>query len=151
MFKKLCAVFLAGMFVLGLSSQALAGRVVVEGVMDTTLNADPVFTNSDSLATGGYENIAFFVEYDESETDGGLSVAITCQLSYDDSTYMEASFYDYSGAATLQTSETLSVDGNYYFWLNKDLVAPYTRIIATATGSDADDTADVVVTFMGRE
>lgn len=136
--KKLFAAILM-LFVL--VAPAWAGTQRTTLIDSTTLDADPT-SASGSANVQGAERIGFFVSYDETEV-GGISVAITAQISYDGSTWLAASFYDYAGGATLQTSESLTGDANYYFWFPRDLVVPYVKVIITATGSDADDTAIV--------
>ena len=149
--RKLFAVTLACLLMFGVAGPVLASNFDVVEIMNVTLDDDPVAQNSDELLTGGYQNIAFVVEYDETEVGGGLSVAITVTVSHDGTTYQSAKFFDFDGGSTLQSSETLSTDSDYYLYFNRDMSFPYTRIVATATGSDTDDTADVVVTFVGRK
>lgn len=132
-----------------LTINAWAGTTKSTIVESTTLDADPTAA-SGSANVQGAERIAFFVNYDETEV-GGISAAVTCQISYDGTNWLSASFYDYAGGTTLQTSETLSADGRYYFWFNKDLVVPYVKVIITATGSDADDTAVVSATMVTQQ
>lgn len=79
-----------------------------------------------------------------------LSAAITLQVSDDNSSWLSASFYDYAGGATLQTSETISADGSYVFWTNKDIVAPYTRVVVTPTNTEAVDTIVTNITAVSN-
>ena len=125
------------------ASMASASQVRETLIASTTPDADPTSVTG-SVNIGEAERVAFFVTYDETEVGGGLSVAITMDVSYDGTTWLDASFYDYAGGATLQTSETISADGSYYCWFNPDMAIPQVRMVITATGSDADDTADVV-------
>lgn len=105
----------------------------------TTFNNTVTAANSDALECGMCDAVTFLVTYDETQVGATLSAAITLQMSFDNSTWHSASFYDYAGGATLQTSETISADGSYVFWTNKDLCAPYYRVVVTATNTDADD------------
>ena len=125
------------------ASMANASQVRKTLIAETELNADPVAVEG-SINIGSADRVAFFVTYDETETDGGLSVAVTMQISYDGTTWLAASFYDYAGGATLQTSETISADGSYYCWFNPDMAIPQVKLILTATGTDVDDTVDVI-------
>ena len=112
-------------------------------IASTTLDADPVAVSSDAVYAGSLTGLSFLVTYDETEV-GGIAAAVTLQMSYDASTWVAASFYDYAGGATLQTSESFTTDtAAYVMWVNPDLAAPYYRVVVTATGSDADDTAIV--------
>jgi len=137
--KKILTVLLIGLM---LASTASANQTRTTLIASTTLDADPTSATG-TIGIQDAEKVAFFVTYDETEVGGGLSVAVTCDIPYDGTTWLDASFYDYAGGSTLQTSETLSSDGNYYFWFNPDLAVPQVRVVLTATGSDADDTADV--------
>ena len=125
------------------ASMANASQVRKTLIAETTLNADPVAVE-DSINIGDAERVSFFVTYDETEVGGGVSVAVTMQISYDGTTWLAASFYDYAGGATLQTSETISADGSYYCWFNPDMAIPQVKLILTATGTDVNDTVDVI-------
>lgn len=136
--KKLLLAFVACLFLI---NQALASQVLETLIAETRLDADPVLITGTTYL-GDCEKVAFFVNYDETEV-GGVAVAVTMQISYDGTNWLSASFYDYAGGATLQTSESLTSDSWYYCWFNKDLTMPYVKLIVTATGSDADDLVDV--------
>ena len=147
--KKLFVIFL--LFCFTFAPNTFAARTSVETLIaSTTLDADPVLISGDKKIKSA-EKVAFWVTYDETEVGGGLSVAVTLLVSPDDVTYLAASFYDYAGGATLQTSETISSDGTYVFWMNPDFVMPYARVVLTATGSDADDTAIVTTKIITQE
>ena len=111
-------------------------------ISTTTLDADPTTTNG-ATYIGDCNKVAFFVTYDETEVGASVSAAVTMQISYDGDTWLSASFYDYAGGSTLQTSETISGDGSYYCWFNPDLTVPRVKLIITATNTDADDIAAV--------
>jgi hypothetical protein len=93
-------------------------------------------TQATTVAPSGGSNCTIHV----TAIGAALSEAVSLEISPDNSTWQAASFYDYAGGATLQTSETLSADGNYYLWTNKDLASPYTRVKIVATNSEAADT-----------
>lgn len=128
-----------------------AANTYKAAILDATYNAVTTTANATAVETQGYEKIAFFVDYDETEVGNSISAAVTCFISYDGVTYQQASFYDYAGGATLQTSETISADGHYYFWFNKDVCAPYVRITVAATNTDADDVLSVQVYGAAKE
>jgi hypothetical protein len=145
--KKILGLLLIGLM---FCQPAFAARTSVENiVVSTTLDADPTAA-SGSKFIGSAEKVGVFVTYDETQV-GGISAAVTAQISWDGTTWLSASFYDFAGGATLQTSETLSADGNYYFWLGDEIIAPYLKVIITATGSDADDTAVVAAKLIRQE
>lgn len=115
----------------------------VSTIIDTTLLDDSPTAVSGTASIKRAQKIAFFVHYDETEVGNSVSAAVTCYVSWDNSTWLQASFYDYAGGSTLQTSETISADGNYYFWFNYDLNAPYVKVTITGANTDADDTTSV--------
>ena len=138
--------------ILCFSGQAFAARTSVNTIISaTTLDVDPT-SASGSMKVGSADKLAFFVSYDETEV-GGISASVTVDVSYDGTNWSDASFYDYAGGSTLQTSETLTADTatDYYFWFNSDLAVPYVRVVITATGSDADDTAIVSAKIITQE
>ena len=144
--------FLAVLFVMLLMcGPAFAARTSVSTLIASTdLDAAPTSVTG-TAKVGSADKIAFFVTYDEAETGGGLSVAVTLTVSPDNSTFLAASFYDYAGGSTLQTSEVLSADSNYVFWVNPDLAMPYVKVTLTATGSDVDDIATVSTKIITQE
>jgi len=140
--KKLLLALLICLF---LTSQAFAAEVLRTAIMNTTFNAVTTVANSTATDIQGCDKTAFFVVYDETEVGNSISAAITLDISYDNATYQDASFYDYTGSSTLQTSETISADSSYYCWFNKDLVVPYVRVNVAATNTDADDLLNVKI------
>lgn len=148
MFKKLGLALLILMLALG---SAQAANVYKAAILDANYNAVTTTANSTAVDIQGFEKVAFFVVYDETEVGNSISAAVTCYISYDGDNYQQASFYDYAGGATLQTSETISADGRYYFWFNKDLCAPYVRLTVAATNTDADDLLNVKAYIAAKE
>jgi len=141
---------IAVLILLAFNPSSFAARTSVNTIISaTTLDAAPT-SASGTYKVSSADKIAFFVSYDETEV-GGISVAVTVDVSHDNSTWLDASFYDYAGGTTLQTTESLTADGNYYLWFNKDLAFPYVRLVITATGSDADDTAVVSAKIITQE
>jgi hypothetical protein len=119
-------------------------------IASTALDDDPTSVTG-TWNIKDYEKVAFFVDYDETEVGGGLSVAVTVEYSYNNSDWVTGYFYDFAGGRTLQTSETLSSDGWYYFWLDVDWQMEYVRVTLTATGSDVDDIATVACHLVGMK
>jgi len=148
MLKKFGLVLLALVLMSGI---AMAGTVLNTQIMNTTFNDVTTAVNSTATSVAGYEKTAFFVTYDETQVGAAISAAVTMEISYDNITWQAASFYDYTGGATLQTSETISADGSYYCWTNKDLVVPYVRLATAATNTDADDLLTVKAYIVAKE
>lgn len=147
MFKKLL-VLLACLFI---ASQVFAGTDNKTIIDATLIDDDPTSATSDTIYLQDYKKVAFFVDYDETEVENSISGAVTMQVSYDGTNWLSASFYDYGGGATLQTSETISSDGWYYCWFNPDLEVPFTRLIVTGTNTDTNDTISLSAYLVGEK
>lgn len=142
---------LALSFILFLNVPAFAARTSVDTLIpSTTLDNSPTSV-SGTTSVKDADKIAFFVTYDETENGNTVSAAVTVYVSPDNSTWLQASFYDYAGGSTLQTSETLSADGNYYFWFNRDLAMPYVKVTIAGTNTDATNTAVVSTKIIKQE
>ena len=95
-----------------------------------------------TLATRGMEKLTVFFEYSQ---NGTVPLDITFDVSYDGSNWLDAKFYDYTGGATLQTSEQLTSDTWYYaYWIN-ELKAPYIRIHTIGNTWTTNSTATITV------
>ena len=125
----------AGTNVIGDVGNPTSTSTLVDAV---TLDDSPTSVTATGVAVQDKNKIAFYVNYDETEV-GGVSAAFTIEVSYDNSVWIVAGFYDVAGGATIQTSESFTADANYVCWMPRELVAPYIRVKVTATGSDADD------------
>ena len=124
-------------------------------IAETQLDNSPTSVTSSTFNIQDYHEAGFWVKYDETEVGGGLSVAVTLDVSYDDTTWLDMSFYDLAGGTTLQTSETISSDGWYYCSLPSLYFQPgsilYIRMVIIATGSDVDDIALVTAYMIGTK
>jgi hypothetical protein len=137
MFRRL---FLLALGILLVTSMAFAGtdnRTIIDAV---TLKAAPTSATSVSVYMQENKKAAFFVAYDETETSGTAVASVTSEVSYDNTNWLATNLYDNAGATTAQTSETITTDGWYYFWLTPDLLTPYARVKVTCTGCNASDT-----------
>lgn len=116
-------------------------------IIETTLLDDNPTSVSGTCDIRSAKRTGFFVNYDETEVGNSISAAVTVFISVDNTNWQAASFYDFAGGATLQTSETISADGRYFFWLDRNIAAPYVKVTITGTNTDADDTAAVTCTL----
>ena len=127
---------------------SFAGPVRKTIIAETQLDDDPTsITGTYNIAD--YKKVAFFVKYDETEVGNSISIAVTLDISYDGTNWIDASFYDYDGGTTLQTSETISSDGWYYCYFNPYVQTIHVRVAIAATNTDADDLAVVTVYMVG--
>ena len=147
--RKVLVILMALCLVCGpvMAKDAFYGSVLAE----TRLDDDPTEITSDGIDVSQFDKVAFWVTYDETEDGGGVSGDITLEVSYDDSTYHTANFYDYTGGSTLQTTENLATDADYVFWMDKDFTVRYARVKCVGTATDANDLIDVTVTFSAQK
>lgn len=146
MFAKISVLFLA-LFLI--CSTAIAASVVQE-VMDATIDGTPLTATSGTIGIQHLEKVAFFLVYDETEVGNSISADITIEISADNWTWIAGSFFDLAGGvASLETTEAISSDSTYYFWLERDMTIPYVRIVVTSTNTDSDDLLDIVVYMAG--
>jgi len=103
------------------------------------LDASPTSVTSSGVNIAGYERVGIYWTYDETQV-GGVSAALTLEVSPDGTNYFSAPFFDTAGGATPQTSESLTADGSYVAWFDTKIPFNYIRVIVTCTGCDADDT-----------
>ena len=139
--KKLLTGLLAGLFLLA-CGVAQAGPVKVNVIDDVTLDDDPTSTTG-TWNTGNYERVGFYIDYDETDSGSVVSVAITAHISHDGTNFISASWFDFAGGTTLQTSETLTADSSYVGWFDDNMQIPYVRLTVTATGSSATELANI--------
>lgn len=122
-----------------------ARGALVNGV---TLSGSTTAVTSNSLNVNDAKKIGFYVSYNETEV-GGVSGAFTVETSYDGTNWSAASFYDFAGGATLQTSEAFTADSLAYFcWMVADAPFRLVRVKMTGTGVDADDTIVTTINYV---
>ncbi len=150
--KKLFLTLLGIMF---MTSMALASPVNKTIIDETQLDDDPTSVTSDTVNIQDYKEVGFWVKYDETEVGNSVSAAVTIDISYDNSTWLDVYFYDVAGTGTAQTSETISADGWYYCALPNSYLPigsiVYARMVITATNTDADDLATVTGYLVGNK
>ena len=136
--KKLLLGILVGVFLLACST-AFAGSVSKQ-IIDQLLDDDPTSITG-TWNTANFDRIAFFVDYDETDSGVLVSIEITVDISHDGTNWIDADFSDFAAAG--QTSETMTADGHYYCWFDNAMHVPYVRLSIVATGSAATELADV--------
>lgn len=146
--KKFLVYLLAGAFLFSCGIAQASG--IRTHIIDQLLDDSPTSITG-AWDISNYKKVAFFVDYDETDSGTVVSIAITAHISHDNTNFISYSWYDIAGTTTLQTSETMSVDGNYVGWLEFEKHIPILRITITATGSTATELADVDVYICGIE
>jgi len=150
--------FLAGLIlvfcVMPVSAKdAFKGTVITSTLLDN----DPTSVTSSAIDVSQYDKIAFFVYADETDSGNDTKITVTIEVSYDNSVWLAANFWDYAGAAARQTTQDLCVgadnDENWYCWMQRRLNVPYARVVVTGTGTAAggDDEVTVTVNFSAQK
>lgn len=125
--------------------------VLGTAVASTTLNADPTTITGGTIDARDFEKVSFMASYDETQVGATVGGTLTLEASIDGTNWVTTSFYDLASPATLVASEIWTVDvAAYYFWVSKDMLAPYYRVKFVATGTDADDVAVVACKYAAR-
>lgn len=128
-----------------------AAPIRTEVIADTRLDDSPTIATSSSLYIQDYDKVGIFVNY--AETDVGLSesITVTVDVSYDGTSWVDASFYDFAGGTTAQTSENITANSTYYCWLDAGVNVPEMRVILTASNSNAVATCNVSAYVVGQK
>lgn len=144
--KKLIPFLIALLIIPNVYAAQPTGKVIVmkdptssTPVSAVTLDDSPTSVTGSSVNIAGYERVGIYWTYDETET-GGVSAALTLQVSPDGTNWFSAPFFDTAGGATPQTSESLTADGGYVAWFDNRIPFNYIRPVITCTGCDANDT-----------
>lgn len=147
--KKVLGLLVAFMLVCGIAN---AANTANKRIANLSFNAVTTADVSDTVTLMGYDKIAFYVVYDETEVGKSISAAVTIDVSYDGTNWLTGmAFLDIAGGATYQTTQTISADGWYVFWLTQDPCVPYLRVAVAATNTDADDLLNVKVYMVAKE
>ena len=149
--KKLLLLGFVLSLILFLFGPVYAGGVKNVVLNEITLDNDPQVATSDTFTLFDFQRSGFFVNYDETEVGGGVSVTIDVEFSTNGTDWVNGSFYDLAGGSTIQTSEVLSSDGDYYAWFGDTWTIPFMRIRATGYNVDVDDLATLSVTVTGQK
>jgi len=136
--KKLIGAILA---ILLLASPCFAAQVLTTAIAETALTKSASETKA-TIYTGDTEKLVVFVDYDANSNE---PLDISFDVSYDGTNWLDAKFYDYTGGATLQTSEQLTADGWYYAYWIDELSPPYVRIHTIGNTWSSGSTATVTV------
>lgn len=144
---------LIGLFLLIVSPCFASSRSYVTTIIDNQLiDNSPTSVTSSGYYVGSANKIGFFVTYDETQVGATVSGAVTLDISWDGTNWLTgASFFDFAGGATLQTSETLSSDSTYFFWVENAAPFMYVRVKVAGTSTDADDTILTTVKMIVQE
>ncbi len=132
----LCFVFLF------LCNLAFAGPVKIQ-ILDASLDDDPTTVTGTAINIHNFDKVSFFVHYNETEVGNSISAEITFTVSFDGTNWTPASFFDYAGGSTLQTSQTITQDSVFFCWFDRATEIPRVRMAVAATNTDADDTLEV--------
>lgn len=147
--KKLLVSLVLGLFLIS-SSVVYAGTVSKTIISGAVLDDSPTSVTSTTVNISEWKNVTFYVNYDETEVGGGVSGAVSLDISYDGTNWVDVSFYDFAGGSTPQSSETISADGWYACWLPENITSLYVRMVIAGTNTDVDDTIELSVYMVGE-
>lgn len=146
--KLLVALLAVGLLFGNVGLARAAGSDKIHIIDSITLNTTTTSVTG-IIDTSNYRQVAFFVDYDETDTGGDISVAVTVHISHDATNFISYSWFDMASLTTLVASETLSADANYVGWFEPDRNIPMVRMTITETGADANSTAVVDAYILG--
>ncbi|MEA3477013.1 MAG: hypothetical protein U9R60_02450 [Bacteroidota bacterium] len=116
-------------------------------IIDQLLDNDPTSVSSAWIDISDCSEVGFWITYNETEVGNNISCTVTVDISNDASNTLDGLFYDIAGTATAQSTETISADGEYVFWVQMTGVqafkAPYIQVNVAGVNTDIDDTADI--------
>lgn len=122
-----------------LAGHVYAGQSVREVISETVLTSTNKYVDSGTLDIRGLDKVSFFVNCDTSADT--VTAEVTVEISYDGVHWLQASFRDFAGGATLQTSE--AVNQGYYLWLDPQYItAPFARISVAIANAGVLGAAD---------
>lgn len=140
MLKRFLVSLLALMLISGVAWASPVNKTIINAVQ---LDDNPTSVNSATINIQDYKEVGFFLQYDETQVGNSISAVVTADISYDGTTWLDMPFYDLAGTTTMQTTETISADGWYYFALPGAYYPIgsilYVRVAVAATNTDADD------------
>jgi len=111
-----------------------------------TLDDAPTADTSAAYFIGDKNKVGFSLNYNETETGGGVSGTLTLEVSPDSSTwYAFDIILDGAGLDAPNANLVYSTDATDYFYIPNFVTAGYIRAIFTGTATDADDTILITV------
>ena len=143
--KKLLFILLAILLVgpVIIPTPAYAGPVKKQ-VIDITLDDDPTVYTSPAMRVANLSKVGFFIDVVESDGSAAASIKIYVQFSHDGTNWIDGYFYDFDiPESPLQTSQTISADGGYFFWLDEEWEIPQMRVWVQGFGTDATHTVAI--------
>lgn len=150
--RTLSILLIAFMLLAVAAAPADARRVKKQTLIDTTLDDDPTTYTCSAVDVGGFSKITFYVDYDETEVGNSVSGKFSYDVSYDGTNWATGYYLDGASLASLQNSETFSVDDDVWAgYVHVDMVIPYIRCTFDGVNTDTDDTIDVTVSLIGIE
>lgn len=146
--KKCALVVMALFLMVGAAHAAQIQKTLTNETLDTT-NTDTGWLQS---YIGDSDRVAFFVTRNADCPTAGVTVEVTLQVSADGTNWTDIKWYDLAGGTTAQVTETISNNGTYLLWLDRDIAMPHVRIkvVGSATSkwpTDAgNDDCEITIT-----
>ena len=140
----------------GFSLPSYAAQDVQLIVENEIFDDDPIEYESGIINIRGFKKVGFLVKYDETEVGNSVSLFLNLAI-YPTQTIgshpflASGFFYDFAGGTTLQSEQTITDDGQYYFWIPEDVAYPYVEIRARAINTDTDDLVSLTIYRIGEK
>lgn len=152
--SKLLCLIIAVCFALFCSGVALAENVAMSRGYTWLVNTTTFNNVTTSFNTTGYQTLAnqktaFFVKYNETVPGTNVTLSVKPQVSQDNVNYVDMVFYDVGGTTTMQTTESITTNGTYYFWLPDTVNPPYTRVHFDALNTSASEVINISTYVVG--
>jgi transcriptional regulator of NAD metabolism len=111
-------------------------------IVNQLLDDAPTSYTSAGFEIGSKKKVSFVLVYDETETGGGVSGAVTLEVSPDNSNWYALNAF-YNNAGTIVSTVNYTADATDTFHLPEFVTYPYIRATFTGTATDVDDTIQI--------
>ncbi len=131
----------------------MAAQEVRTIVANQILDDDPVDYSSGIIDLRRFRRVGFWFIYDETEDGGGVSANVSLIYSSTATVGDNASsgyFFDFAGGGTLQQTESVAADGEYFFWVPVEISIPFVQIFVDGIATDSNDTIDFSIILVGQ-
>ncbi len=144
--KKLLVSIIFAFVVIGSVHAGEFSRTILSS---TTLQASTgKDATTSTVRTFDFDKLGFFIGYDETEVGNSVSATIVAQVSDNGTDWVTTFFHTYPSGATIDTV-SLSVDGEYFIYMDRTIPKPYMRVNIAGNNIDVDDIAVIDVELVG--
>ena len=148
--KKL---FLALVLIAVLCAPAVAGDSFRGNlVASTEFNGLVSSVTGSAIPIADFVRVAFWSTLSAAGNATPVTVDVTVDVSFDGTTWIDASFFDFGGGSTLQTTEQILDGASAIGWFdNRGFNARFMRVVGSGSGSTTDTTVNFTSTFSAQK